>query len=117
MPYLLHSCGNLEEIMDDLIDDVGIDAKHSYEDVIMPVTEVKKKYGERIAILGGIDMDFLCRSDEKAVRKRVRETLELCMQGGGYCLGTGNSVANYIPLENYFAMLNEGQKFAYPSHK
>jgi uroporphyrinogen decarboxylase len=110
--YLLHSCGNIEEIMDDLIDDVGIDARHSYEDVIMPVTEVKKKYGEQIAILGGIDMDFLCRADEKAVRKRVKETLELCMPGGGYCLGTGNSVANYIPLNNYLAMLDEGRKFA-----
>ena len=30
--------------------------------------------------------------------------------GGGYCLGTGNSVANYIPLANYLAMLDEGRK-------
>jgi uroporphyrinogen decarboxylase len=34
------------------------------------------------------------------------------MPGGGYCLGTGNSVANYIPLDNYLAMLDEGRKFA-----
>ncbi len=32
--------------------------------------------------------------------------------GGGYCLGTGNSVANYIPLENYLTMLDEGRRFA-----
>jgi uroporphyrinogen decarboxylase len=111
-PYLLHSCGQLEEIMDDLIDDVGIDGKHSYEDAILPVTEAKKRYGKRIAILGGIDMDFLCRADEQSIRRRVRETLEICMSGGGYCLGTGNTVANYIPLENYLAMLDEGRKFA-----
>lgn len=110
-PYLLHSCGQIEEIMDDLIDDVGIDGRHSFEDVIMPVTEAKKKYGSRIAILGGIDVDFLCRADEKAIRSRVRETLEICMADGGYCLGTGNTVANYIPLDNYLVMLDEGRKF------
>lgn len=109
-PYLLHSCGNINAIMDDLIDDVGIDAKHSFEDAIMPVTEAKKKYGDRIALLGGIDVDFLCRADEKAIRQRTRETLEICLQGGGYCLGTGNSVANYIPVENYLVMLDEGRK-------
>lgn len=110
-PYLLHSCGNLEEIMPALIEDVKIDAKHSYEDVILPVTEAKQRYGQQIAILGGIDMDFLCRADEQAIRKRVRETLAVCMSGGGYCLGTGNSVANYIPLDNYLIMLDEGRRF------
>lgn len=36
--------------------------------------------------------------------------LEACMPGGGYALGTGNSVANYIPLGNYLAMLEKGMK-------
>ena len=58
-----------------------------------------------------IDVDFLCRADEQTIRKRVRETLEICMPGGGYCLGTGNSVANYIPIDNYLVMLDEGAKF------
>ena len=110
-PYLLHSCGYLEEIMPVLIEDVKIDAKHSYEDIILPVTEAKQRYGERIAILGGIDVDFLCRADEQSIRRRVRETLNVCMQGGGYCLGTGNSVANYIPVDNYLVMLDEGRRW------
>jgi len=111
-PYLLHCCGQIKEIMDDLIDDVGIDARHSYEDAITPVTEAKKQYGQRIAILGGIDIDFLCRSDERTIRRRVRETLEACTIDGGYCLGTGNTVANYVPLRNYLVMLDEGRNFA-----
>ena len=110
-PYLLHSCGKLDEIMDDLIDDVGIDAKHSFEDAILPVAEAKRRYGSRIALLGGIDMDFLVRSDEAAIRKRVRDTLKECLPGGGYCLGTGNTVANYVPLDNYLAMMDEGRAF------
>lgn len=111
-PYLLHSCGNLSAIMDDLIEDVRIDAKHSFEDTIESVTDAKDTYGQRIALLGGIDVDFLCRSDPQTIRNRVRQTLSKCMPGGGYCLGTGNSVANYIPLDNYLVMLDEGRRWA-----
>jgi uroporphyrinogen decarboxylase len=110
-PLILHSCGNLTEIMDDLIDYVGIDAKHSYEDVIMPVTEAKKRYGKRVSVLGGVDMNFLCQASPDAVRRYVRHVLDECAPGGGYCLGTGNSVANYIKLENYLTMLDEGLKY------
>lgn len=110
-PYILHSCGNLSMIMDDLTDDVKIDGKHSFEDTIERVTEVKATYGRRISLLGGIDVDFLCRSDEAAIRRRVHDTLDTCLPGGGYCLGTGNSVANYIPVDHYLAMLDEGRKY------
>jgi uroporphyrinogen decarboxylase len=110
-PYLLHSCGKLDAIMDDLLDDVQIDALHSFEDNIKTVEETKRKYGRRIAVLGGIDVDFLCRSSPAEIRRRTRATLQACHPGGGYCLGTGNSVANYIPLDNYLAMLDEGRRF------
>jgi len=110
-PYLLHSCGQLDAILSDLIEDVRIDARHSFEDVIEPVTDAKRRYGDRVALLGGLDMDFLCRADEAAVRRRTREVLDVCQPGGGYCLGTGNSVANYIPLDNYLAMLDEGRRY------
>lgn len=110
--YLLHCCGNVRLIMEDLIEDVKIDAKHSFEDVILEITQAKQQYGHRIALLGGLDMDFLCGSSVVDIRRRVRSTLEKCMTGGGYCLGTGNSVANYVPLDNYLAMLDEGRKFA-----
>jgi uroporphyrinogen decarboxylase len=110
-PYLLHSCGKLDDIMEDLIEDVKIDAKHSFEDTIEPVTAFQAKYGSRVATLGGIDLDFLCRASETEVRARVRKTLETCMPAGGYVLGTGNSVANYVPLDNYLAMIDEGRRF------
>jgi uroporphyrinogen decarboxylase len=110
-PYLLHSCGNLDLIIEDLIDIVKIDARHSFEDTIEDVISAYKKYGHRIAHLGGIDVDFLCRSGEDEIRSRVRHTLDKCLEGGGYCLGTGNSVANYIPVDNYLIMLDEGRKY------
>ncbi|MBU0596022.1 hypothetical protein KJ567_05010 [Candidatus Bipolaricaulota bacterium] len=109
--YILHSCGNLDEIMEDLIDDVGIDAKHSFQDKILPVADFKARYGDRIGTLGGVDVDKMCRWSEKEIRPYVREILDRCMPGGRYALGTGNSVANYIPTENYLAMLDEGMKW------
>jgi len=65
-----------------------------------------------VAHLGRIDMDFICRATESEIREKVRYTLGECMPSGGYCLGTGNSVANYIPLDNYLVMLDEGRKFS-----
>jgi len=110
-PYLLHSCGNLRQIMPDLLDDVQIDAKHSFEDNIESVIDTHAEYGDRMACLGGIDMDFLCRADEESVRERVRRTLDACQPRGRYCLGTGNTVANYVPMRNYLAMLDEGRRY------
>ncbi len=110
--YILHACGNLDAVMEDLIEYAKIDARHSFEDVIEPVTEASRRWGDRIAILGGIDMDFLGRADEAAIRARVRETLDVCMPGGGYCLGSGNSIANYIPVDSYLAMIDEGRRYA-----
>ncbi len=107
MPFLLHSCGNLERILPELIEEVGIDARHSFEDVIVPVAESKRRWGSRIAILGGIDVDFLCRSSEDEVRAYTRRVIAECAPGGGYALGTGNTVANYIPVQNYIAMISE----------
>ncbi|NOZ63578.1 MAG: hypothetical protein GXO71_01280 [Caldiserica bacterium] len=109
--YVLHSCGNLEAIMEDLIEEVKIDAKHSFEDTIMPVADFKKKYGNRIGVIGGVDVDKLCRLEEKALRLYVRNILDACMQDTGYVLGSGNSVANYVPVENYLVMLDEGLNY------
>ncbi len=110
-PIVLHSCGNLEKIMDDIID-MGFDAKHSFEDKIMTVEDVYQRWGERIAVAGGVDMDILGRGSEEQVRRRTRQILEVCgVNGTGYCLGTGNTVANYIPRRNYLAMLDEGRRW------
>lgn len=109
--FVLHSCGNLAEVLDDLIDYVGIDAKHSFEDAIMPVTEFKRIYGQRVGVVGGVDVDKLARLEVDELRKYVRHIIEECAPGGGYVLGSGNSVANYVRVENYLAMLEEGWRY------
>jgi uroporphyrinogen decarboxylase len=117
-PFILHSCGNLRRVIDDLIDDVGIDAWHSFQDNIMPVTEAKEKYGHKVALLGGVDVDKLCRLPVAELEAYTRNILEKCMPGGGYALGSGNSITNYMKIENYKAMLKVGTKHGkYPTKK
>ncbi|HCS73500.1 MAG TPA: uroporphyrinogen-III decarboxylase-like protein [Clostridiales bacterium] len=102
---VLHSCGNLHLVMDDIIDGLGFDAKHSFEDVIQPVEEAYEQYGSRIAILGGIDVDYVCQRTIPEIQGRARAILQQTRERGGYALGTGNSATPYIPLENYLALI------------
>ncbi|MFH1903856.1 MAG: uroporphyrinogen decarboxylase family protein [Candidatus Omnitrophota bacterium] len=106
-PCILHSCGNLAAIMEDLIEYVGIDAKHSYEDAILPAAEAKRLYGDRIAILGGFDVDRLCRSSEEEIRKHVGTLIRELGADGGYAFGSGNSIPDYVPIKNYLIMLDQ----------
>jgi uroporphyrinogen decarboxylase len=108
--FCLHTCGNVTAVMDDLCA-LGIDAKHSFEDKIMPVEEAYRRWSDRIAMIGGVDMNLLASGSEEAVRRRTREILDVCGPGGHYVLGTGNSVANYLPLNNYLAMVDEGRRW------
>lgn len=108
--YWLHCCGNLTGIIEDLIDDVRIDALHSFQDEVMPVAEFSARHGDRVAALGGVDVDKLCRMSEEELREHVRGILAKCMPRR-YALGTGNSVANYVPVRNYLVMLDEGARW------
>jgi uroporphyrinogen decarboxylase len=108
-----HCCGNVynDGVIEDLIEEVQIDAFHSFEDVILPIADFKARYSDRVAALGGVDMDKLARLDEASLRQYIRGILEQCMPGGRFALGSGNTVANYIPLSNYFIMLEESRRW------
>ncbi|MCP4642273.1 MAG: hypothetical protein GY851_17645 [bacterium] len=106
-PYFLHSCGNLVSIMDVLVDDVGIDAKHSYEDAIIPVEEFQERHGDRLGVLGGLDINILSGGTPDEVRAKTRELIEVCGARGRYAVGSGNSVPSYVPVENYLAMVDQ----------
>lgn len=108
---LFHSCGDMYELLDEYIETIGIDAKHSFEENVVPVTEVKRRFGDRVALLGGVDVDLLARGSEDAVRTKTREILDVCHRGGGYCLGSGNWVTDYVPVESYLTMLDEARRY------
>jgi uroporphyrinogen decarboxylase len=107
IPYFLHSCGNVEKIMLDLVDDVKIDGKHSFEDNIISAPDFQSKYGSRIAVLGGLDINILGASTPEEVRSRTRTLIDTCGTRGRFAIGSGNSIPSYVPVDNYLAMVHE----------
>ena len=110
-PAVLHSCGCFNDIIDDLYD-MGFDGRHSYEDNIMPVEQAYELFmGGKLprgnmAVLGGIDLHFLCTSTPEEIKRRSRDMLARASGRGGYALGSGNSVPDFCPVENYLAMIS-----------
>lgn len=104
-PFLLHSCGRIFDVMDDLISTAKIDAKHSNEDQIAHFAEWVDRYGSRIGNFGGIDTDILCRYDASYIRSYVLDCLEKVKWHGGIAFGSGNSIPDYVPTEGYVAMV------------
>lgn len=109
-PFLWHSCGCIFEVMEDVIE-LGINAKHSNEDNIAPFEEWIKRYGDRIALFGGIDLNDLCVLNPTEISQKVYER-GLCFRNlaKGFALGSGNSIPDYVPADHYLAMIEGAQK-------
>ena len=104
-PFLFHSCGCIFEVMQDFINTAKIDAKHSNEDEIAPFPVWVEKYGKEIGNFGGIDMDVLCQLPVTDIRSHVHDILDRCKNGGGIAFSTGNSIPDYVPVDNYAEMV------------
>jgi uroporphyrinogen decarboxylase len=98
-----HSDGNLWQIIDDLIA-IGFNAIHPIDPTSMDIREVKEKLGEKIGIMGNVDVDLLARGTRDEVREITKKLLYEIAPGGGFALGSGNSVPNWAKFENYQAM-------------
>ncbi len=103
-PFLLHSCGCIFNVMEDIINEAKIDAKHSNEDAIAPFSEWTEKFGQKIGNFGGIDMDVLCQKTETQIRDYTLDILEKTAQCRGVAYGSGNSIPDYVPVKGYLAM-------------
>jgi len=116
-PFLLHSCGNIFAVMEQIID-AGIDAKHSNEDVIAPFEEWLTRYGSKIGLFGGIDVDVLCQSSPEEVYEQVLTKGRLYRDTArGFALGSGNSIPDYVPIEGYLAMVRAVQQLRLQEEK
>lgn len=104
--FLLHSCGNIFSIMDNILAN-GIDAKHSNEDQIAPFSEWIERYNDKIGLFGGFDMNTLIQNPYDVVYQKVlEEGSEFRLKTNGYGLGSGNSIPDYMAVEGYTAMID-----------
>lgn len=102
--FLMHSDGDLSTLMDDLIA-MGLDAIQPIDPSCMDMAKVKKQWGDRICLIGNVSNELLRSGSTSQIAARVKELLRDAGPGGGFALGSGNSVPNWAKYENYAAML------------
>ena len=66
----------------------------------MDVVELRRQYGQRLAMLGGIDKHVLRRSKDD-IRRELEYKLQPLMQQGGMVFALDHRIPNGTPLENY----------------
>jgi len=101
---LFHSDGYIMEIMDDLIE-AGIDGLNPIETIAgMDLHDVKKLYGDRIFLTGGIDMSqLLSRGTQQEVRRECERAIAIASPG--YFIGSTTEIDNGSKLENVLTLL------------
>jgi uroporphyrinogen decarboxylase len=104
LPLLMHSDGKINRIIPDLIA-CGLDALHPIEPKAMDIVALKQQYGDRLALLGNIDVDLLARGSPDEIRASVQMRIREVGPGGGYAIGSSNSIPDYVPVENYRALV------------
>ena len=115
LPYLFHSDGRYVDVIDDLIQ-CGYHALHPCEPSSMDIVELKRKYGGRLCLCGNINLDStLTLGSPDDVEEEVKLRIRTLAPGGGYCCGSSNSVTDYVPYENFLAMIEATRKYGkYP---
>jgi len=114
-PFIYHTDGDISVLIEDLIG-LGITGWHPIEKPAHNINQVKAEYGDKIALLGNIDLEYtLTKGTPQEVDEEVRTRIRDLAPGGGYCVSSGNSIPEYVPIDNYAAMLEATFKYGkYP---
>ena len=114
IPWAIHTDGNIMPFLDDLLD-LGIAGLHPLEKGAMDIRAVKRTYGDRICLLGNVDLNILGAGTPQDVDDEVRGLIRDVGPGGGYIVTSGNSLAAYCLPENVLALSDAVQKYGrYP---
>jgi uroporphyrinogen decarboxylase len=108
-----HTDGNIWSICDMIVES-GIDCLGPLEPgANMDLYEVKKKYGDRICVLGNVDVDLLSRGSKEDVINSTKGLIQRVGPGGGYILSSGNSISSSVKPENFIAMVETAKRYGY----
>ena len=101
-----HTDGNIRPILDMIVDS-GIDCLDPIDPVAgMDLSEMKQRYGGRIALKGNVDCSHLMTlGTPPAVAAATRAAIRAGAPGGGYILSSSNSIHSTVKPENYAAMM------------
>jgi uroporphyrinogen decarboxylase len=114
IPWIIHSDGDVMPYLEDFLS-LGIIGLHPNEKGAMDIRAMKREYGDRICLLGNVDLNILGLGTRQDVEQEVRDLIRDIGPGGGYIVTSGNSLAGYLRPENVLALSKAVQEYGrYP---
>ena len=109
---MLHSCGNIEQIISYLID-AGLDVLNPVQPQAMNIDRLGEKYRGKICFFGGVDVQgTLPKGTKKDVEDEVKHLIwTLGDENGGYIGGTSHTILADTPFRNIKAMYKAFEKW------
>jgi len=111
VPWILHCDGNVEPLFPGLFA-LGISGLNPIEPEAMDIFRLKRLYGDRLTLIGNIDINTLALGTPEQVRNEVRDKIGRLAPGGRYVISSSTSIPEYVKPENYRAMLDAIREFA-----
>ena len=101
-----HTDGNIMPILDQLVE-ARPHALHSLDPQGgVDIAEVKRRYGERLCLIGNVNCGLIDSGTDEQVRESARYCLRHGMPGGGYIFSTSNCVYTGMKIERYELILD-----------
>lgn len=106
-----HSCGNLQAVVDDLVE-IGLDVLNPIQPMAMEPSAFKKRFGSRITMYGGMDVQRIMPfGTPQQVREEVRRLIGACAPGGGFILSPAHHIQSDTSVENIEAFYAAAREF------
>jgi uroporphyrinogen decarboxylase len=106
---MIHSCGDVDELFDDLIA-TGLNCFNPFQPEVMDVYDLLPRYRGRLAFFGGLSTQkTLPFGTVEEVRAESRRLLALGAEGG-YIFAPAHDVEGDVPLENMLAAIETAQR-------
>jgi len=101
---ILHSDGNLTDILDQLADS-GLHGLQAIDPIAgMDIAATAARVGDRLTLCGNIDCGLLLTGTPEEVYRVTRATVLACRERR-FVLGSSNAVQQEVPVENYRALI------------
>lgn len=111
-----HTDGNISAITD-LIVETGVHAVGPLEPAAgNDLVEFQSRWGDRVAVVGNVDVDLLCRGTADEVRRTTRDLVTALAGHGGHVLSSGNTVTSAVRPDNFKAMIEAARSVPSQSH-
>jgi uroporphyrinogen decarboxylase len=109
VPFIYHTDGDVSDVLTDIID-AGVNTLHPIDPTAMDIYEVKQQVAGKLCVIGNVDVHLLLTGKPDEVATETEKQIRCLAPGGGYVLGSSNSITRTVPPENYKAFLETARR-------